>query len=196
MLPDHFNRLWNDTMPPEKLDFSHFGFYVKDIARMRAFYMGVLGFQVTDEGVARGRPIVFLSRNPREHHQIVLVEGRDDVENLVINQISLRTGGLDDLRTVKAAVEQEPDVEGIDPIDHGTAWSLYFRDPETNRIEIFVDTPWYVVQPRVEPLNLSLDDDAIAAATLARIQDEPTFKPAADWQAAFAESLKSAEAAE
>lgn len=178
--------------PPKQLDFSHFGFYVKDLARMRDFYTRILGFQVTDEGVARGRPIVFLSRNPNEHHQIVLVEGRDDDENLVINQISLRAGSLDDLRDVKAAVEGEPDVEGIDPVDHGTAWSLYFRDPETNRVEIFVDTPWYVAQPRVEALDLGLTDEAIAEATLGRIKDEPTFKPSETWRAGFADNLNQA----
>jgi catechol-2,3-dioxygenase len=30
---------------------------------------------------------------------------------------------------------------------HGNAVSLYCRDPEGNRLEIFMDTPWYCDQP-------------------------------------------------
>ena len=179
-------------MPPKNLDFSHFGIFVKDLERMRAFYTETLGFQITDEGIARERPIVFLSRSPDEHHQIVLVEGRDDDESLVINQISLRAGSLDDLRDVKAAVETQADITHIDPVDHGTAWSLYFRDPEGNRVEIFIDTPWYVAQPRVDPLDLSKSDDEIAAVTLALIENEPTFQPASEWKEAFKSRMAAA----
>jgi catechol-2,3-dioxygenase len=179
-------------MAPKNLDFSHFGFFVKNLERMREFYTETLGFKVTDEGIARGRPIVFLSRNPDEHHQIVLVEGRDDDESLVINQISLRAGNLDDLRDVKTAVESQNDITHVDPVDHGTAWSLYFRDPEGNRVEIFIDTPWYVAQPRVDPLDLAKTDDEIAAATLALIEGEPTFKPASDWKQEFRDRLNAA----
>jgi catechol-2,3-dioxygenase len=179
-------------MPPKNLDFSHFGFFVKNLDRMREFYTETLGFHVTDEGIARGRPIVFLSRNPEEHHQLVLVEGRDDDESLVINQISLRAGGLDDLRDVRDAVEGQGDITHIDPVDHGTAWSLYFRDPEGNRVEIFVDTPWYVAQPRVDPLDLSMTDEEIGAATLKLIENEPTFKPAEDWKQEFKSRLGAA----
>ena len=40
-------------------------------------------------------------------------------------------------------------------MDHGNAWSLYFRDPEGNRLEVFCDTQWYVEQPCLEDLDLS-----------------------------------------
>ena len=38
-------------------------------------------------------------------------------------------------------------------MNHGNAWSVYFRDPEGNRIEIFCDTEWYIEQPCVEDLD-------------------------------------------
>jgi catechol-2,3-dioxygenase len=60
------------------LMFSHMGLSVTDIAKMEAFYTNALGFTVTDRGEAAGMQIVFLSRNPYDHHQIVLATGRPD----------------------------------------------------------------------------------------------------------------------
>jgi catechol-2,3-dioxygenase len=171
--------------------FSHFGFYVKDLAKMRDFYCRVLGFAETDRGVARGRNIVFLSRDPNEHHQIVLVEGRGgSLDDLVINQISLRVGSLAELKKRYRLVKGEAEVSDINPTDHGTAWSLYFRDPEKNRIELFVDSPWYVEQPRVDPLDLEASEEAIVARTRAAIEKHPTFRPFEEWRKEFAARLE------
>ncbi len=177
--------------PPKNLDFSHVGIYVYDLAAMRDFYVRVLGFKETDHGIARGRPIVFLSRNPDEHHQIVFAEGRTgERDDRVVNQISLRAGGLQDLRELKSVLEQERDVTDIDPICHGNAWSVYFRDPEGNRIEVFVDSPWYCDQPMIEPLDLTLSDEEIAETTREAIKDRPGFMPLDEWKAEFQEKLK------
>ncbi len=178
---------------PPRLSFSHVGFFVKDLEKMRAFYCRVLGLVETDRGVARERKLVFLSREPHEHHQIVLVEGRTgSLEDLVINQISLRTGSLAELKRLYAAVKSEPEATDLNPTDHGNAWSLYFRDPEKNRIELFVDAPWYVEQPRVAPLDLALADDEIMKRTRAAVERHPSFKPYADWRAAFEKRLEQA----
>lgn len=178
------------TEAPSTVAFSHFGFFVKDLEKMRAFYTRVLGFVETDRGVARGRPIVFLSRDPKEHHQIVLVEGRSGtLDELVINQISLRVCSLSELKRRYALVKRETDVSDINPTDHGTAWSLYFRDPEKNRIELFVDSPWYVEQPRVDPLDLEASDKEIMARTHATIEKHPSFRPIEDWQREFEAKL-------
>ena len=175
---------------PSKVAFSHFGFYVKDLEKMRDFYVRVLGFIETDRGVARGHPIVFLSRDPREHHQIVLVQGRTgSIDELVINQISLRVGSLADLRGLHALIKREAAVSEMYTTDHGTAWSVYFRDPEKNRVELFVDSPWYVEQPRVDPLDLEASDQEIMARTRAAIEKLPSFRPIEDWQREFAAKL-------
>jgi catechol 2,3-dioxygenase len=177
--------------PPKTLDFSHVGLFVYDLEAMRDFYVRVLGFKETDRGVARGAPLVFLSRDPTEHHQIVLAEGRSgSPDDRVVNQISLRAGSLQDLRELKDVLEQEPAVTAIDPIDHGTAWSVYFRDPEGHRVEVFVDTPWYVDQPRIEPLDLSLSDEEIERSTHDAIAGLPSFQPIEQWRDAFADRLK------
>ena len=56
-----------------RMAFSHIGLYVANIASMVSFYTDVLGFSITDQAHIRGADVVFLSRNPDEHHQIVLV---------------------------------------------------------------------------------------------------------------------------
>ena len=58
---------------------SHVGLYVHDVPKMIDFYTKTLGFVVSD-GAEDGR-ITFLSRNPSDHHQVVLVRGQVIVEN-------------------------------------------------------------------------------------------------------------------
>ena len=83
--------------------FSHFGVFVHDLAAMERFYVDLLGFTVTDRGeLARNgqvRSVVFLSRDPDEHHQIVLATGRPaSLPFNPINQISMRVHALAGLR--------------------------------------------------------------------------------------------------
>lgn len=181
------------TKPPANLSFSHVGFYVHDLAKMEDFYTRVLGFVASDRGIARGAPIVFLSRDPDEHHQIVLAEGRvGGPEAKVVNQVALRAGSLQDLRDMLVTLESEDDASDIDPINHGNAWSVYFRDPEGNRIEVFVDTPWYVEQPLIEPLDLSATDEEIHNRTEAAYSGSPTFRPLEDWKGEWSQKLRDA----
>lgn len=181
------------TKPPANLSFSHVGFYVHDLAKMEDFYTRVLGFVASDRGIARGNPIVFLSRDSNEHHQIVLAEGRvggTDVK--VVNQVALRATSLQDLRDMMATLETEEEASDIDPINHGNAWSVYFRDPEGNRLEVFIDSPWYVEQPLIEPLDLSMTDAEIHARTEEAYSGSPTFKPADEWRADWSAKLREA----
>src|SRR5919199_338340 len=91
------------STPP--FSFSHMGMFVADIARMRDFYTRVLGFTVTDEGdmeTPRGRMrFLFLTRNPAEHHQIVMATGKPrELPFNTINQISFRMADFAGLRTM------------------------------------------------------------------------------------------------
>src|ERR1700694_2342982 len=72
---------------------SHVGLYVHDVPKMIDFYTKVLGFVVSD-GATDGR-ITFLSRNPSDHHQVVLVRGRStDAETPMVQQVSFNVGNL------------------------------------------------------------------------------------------------------
>lgn len=172
------------------LSFSHIGIYVRDIAAMEAFYTGFLGFSVNDRGKLGATDLVFLSRDPREHHQIVLASGRpaDAVFN-VLNQMSLRADSLESLQAFHRALEGEPRVSEISPVTHGNAISIYFRDPEGNRIELFVDTPWYVTQPLRIPIDLGRPADEVWASVEAVARELPGFKPLAQWEAEAAKRM-------
>jgi catechol 2,3-dioxygenase len=174
-----------DERPSTKvrLRFSHAGFFVQDLEKMVDFYTGVLGFTVTDRGIHNGAEIVFTSWDPDEHHQIVLVAGRHGpLEFNHINQLSFRVDTLEQLQSVWRAVSAEPQVRDLRPVSHGNAWSLYFRDPEDNRIEIFCDTDWYVTQPCAQPLDPSLPADEIRRRTEAFCRGAPGFQPLAEYR--------------
>ena len=169
---------------PESLQFSHMGIYVRNLSRMAAFYKDVLCFTETDRGDLGAVQLIFLSRDPREHHQLVLASGRPAEANFsVINQISLRVPNLATLKFVHQRALQEPDVSDMLSATHGNAVSIYFRDPEGNRLEVFMDTPWYCEQPLREPISLSEPDEVIMQKALAIAQSRPKFMPRAQWQA-------------
>src|SRR5688500_8046868 len=91
------------------LTLSHVGIYVTDMARMLDFYTGFLGFAVSDRGEASsGHELVFLTRDPREHHQFVLASGRPaDVQFNMVNQLSFRVDSLDTLRELHRGLKDE-----------------------------------------------------------------------------------------
>jgi catechol-2,3-dioxygenase len=167
---------------------------VTDLEKMESFYRNVLGFTVTDRGEEMGFRLVFLSLDPGEHHQLVLATGRPPVIPIntanpafgaVINQISFRLDGLSELRLLNERLGAEK-IGPVMPGNHGNAWSLYFPDPEGNMLECFVDTPWYVEQPFIEPLDLSLDDTALFAHTLELCTRSKGFRPYAEWRTEIA----------
>ena len=179
------------TASAPNLVFSHMGLSVKNIARMEDFYSRVLGFTVTDRGVAEGMDLVFLSRDPFDHHQIVLATGRP--ENLPantahpqfgpsINQISFKMGSLADLRDLKTRLEADG-VANLFPANHGIAWSIYAHDPEGNNLEFFVDSEWYIKQPFLIPLDFSKSDGEILKLTKELCEKSEGYEPYGTWRA-------------
>ena len=172
------------------LQFSHIGIYVTDLPKMADFYKQALQFTQTDVGDLGHVKLVFLSRDPSEHHQIVLATGRPaDMPFNVVNQLSFRVPDLPTLR----AFHQRTLAHGasdMQPVTHGNAISIYCRDPEGNRIEIFMDTPWYCDQPLREPVDLTLSDADILAQSEAIAKRFPKFMSRAQWQADIARRMQ------
>ena len=79
--------------------------------------------------------------------------------------------------------------EGISPICHGNAWSVYFQDPEGNRIEMFCDTPWYVPQPLGFKIDLDKSEDELYRETEAYCRDREGFKPIEEWRAEISKKI-------
>jgi len=169
------------TSPP--VSFSHFGIYVTDIARMEDFYTRVLGLLVSDRGrLPGGAELVFLSRDPDEHHQLVLAAGRPPgVDFNVVNQMSFKLATLPDLKAMHARAGAEG-IEQFRIVTHGNAWSIYFGDPEGNRIELFVDTPWHTPQPFAQPFDVEAPVAQILRETEAICRSRPGFIAREDWR--------------
>ena len=166
-----------------QMQFSHVGITVIDFDKMLDFYTRVLGFAVSDLGEAarNGLKMAFITRDPAEHHQIVLAPGRPADAPSQINQLSFRMSSLSELRRMHDIVRQEDDVTDIAPTCHGNSWSVYFKDPEGNRIETFVQTPWYVHAPYSFALDLSMSDDEIFADTKEKVKSLPGYQPRTEW---------------
>lgn len=173
-----------------EMTLAHVGVWVQDFERMKAFYVRLFGFGIADEGVLNGNKYAFMSRNPRDHHQVIVAEGRKpDTDQTTVNQISFRCETLADLKQVHGVVTADEDVQQVYVTDHGNAWSVYFFDPEGNRLEAFMDTPWYINQPHRHDLDLTLPDEEIYAASEAHAKADPTFQPIEDWRDQFAKRI-------
>jgi len=162
---------------------SHFGINVTDVDRMANFYTRVLGLLVSDRGpLENGPTLVFLSRNPDEHHQLVLVSGRPPGGGYnVVNQISFKLPTLTDLQAMYRRVRDEG-IKEFRIVTHGNAWSVYFPDPEGNRVELFVDTPWHTPQPFAQPFDIEAPVEHILAETEAICRSRPGFSSREDWR--------------
>jgi catechol-2,3-dioxygenase len=127
---------------------SHLDVVVATMGPMEIFYTDVLGFEVTDRSARSGHgEMIFLSQDPDEHHQLVLRQaGREAGCDTLLDHIGFRVDSLSELRELHRLVLEES-VDDIETVSHGSTWSVYVRDPEANRVEFFVDTPWPVAQP-------------------------------------------------
>jgi catechol 2,3-dioxygenase len=170
---------------------THVGIFVTDIKKMENFYTQFLGLVVTDRGFANDREYVWLSHSCDEHHQIVLASGRPaDVPFNVVNQVSFRVANLAVLRRLYSNLSSQP-VKNIAPVTHGNAVSVYFQDPEGNKLEIYVTTPWHVSQPVRIPIDLNLAERDIWDAVKNAIKDLPGFAPKEQWQKEVSQRLAS-----
>jgi catechol-2,3-dioxygenase len=82
---------------------------------------------------------------------------------------------------------------GMEARNHGNSWSIYFRDPEANRLELYTATPWYVSQPWSELLDLDASDEEIREITKKVIEETARWSPVAVWRAQLAARLSAPE---
>ena len=178
-----------------RIAMSHVGFAAIDLPALTKFYTDVLGYSITGQGVMPPigdepeRDYVYLCRDPSEHQQVVLCDGRDAKTPSSINQLSLRITSLDELRRMEATLKADDRVKGYRYTCHGNSFSIYFSDPEDNWVELAVESVWYVPAPEGWKLDLSLDNEALIADTERRVQEIPGFLMRDDWKAKAREEL-------
>jgi catechol 2,3-dioxygenase-like lactoylglutathione lyase family enzyme len=168
---------------------SHFEIRAHDQAVMEKFYTEVLGFIVSDRGrltagPAAGRELIFLSHSPDEHHQIVLIPSDVTDQGGGIGHVAFRVDDLAEVREVYEKVRKLPFAKP-EPVSHANTWSVYFRDPENNRIEIFTQTPWHATQPCRFDVDYDQPDAELKQRTHATAQTLPGFVDGEDWQEEF-----------
>lgn len=171
---------------------SHVGITVIDLDRMVDFYTRVLGFTISDRGrpANGGNEFCFMSRDPTEHHQLVFVEGRPPDAPSQIAQLSLKMGSLAEMRTMYGILRAENEVTDISTRAHGIAWSLYFKDPESNVVETFTPTPWYVPAPTAIPFSFDdMTDGEIFETVREQARARPGFKTYDEWRAEARERM-------
>lgn len=169
-------------MQPPDAQLTHLGLYVHDLDRMVAFYTDLIGLVVSDGGHFLGRDLAFLTRKHDEHHQLVLVTGRRTEGPLqLLSQLSFRVEGLDALRHFHAQA-LELGARGMEARNHGNSWSIYFEDPEGNRIEMYTATPWHVRQPWRIPLDLAATNAEIEEQTLRALEESAEWMPVERWR--------------
>lgn len=162
---------------------THMGVYTDQPIEMEAFYRRVLGLVVSDSGFGHRFPrkIIFLTGSHEHHHQFVLVvrEERDPPGGALF-QVSFKVEYLSEVRSIVDRALAAGASE-LRTINHGNAWSAYFRDPDGNHVEIYTDTGWYVPQPFGDLLDLSLSDEELRKQTDARVQEVEGTMPVAQW---------------
>ena len=170
----------NSALLPLQPSFSHLGLYVKRLLEMERFYCDVLGFYVTDRLGEGDQEMLFLSRSPLEHHQIVLAPGRAQESRSTVNQISF------EIQTLRGLIDafqvlNELDISGMCSMNHCGSWSLYFPDPEENTIELFVKTDLYVPPYATTSLDLNHSDELIRQQTELIAKQTPGSKAWLVW---------------
>lgn len=168
----------------------HAGIWVTEFDRMVDLYCRIFNFHVSDRGrYPDGKRVIFLTLDPNAHHTFVIGEGRPAGSPSTVNQLSFRADSLASVRQYWEAVKREK-VERMVTVTHGNAWSVYFWDPEDNRIEVFADTPWHVPQPCREAIDFAKQTDAEIFEFTRRVaQERVGFLSFAAWRKETAHAM-------
>ena len=147
---------------PQISGLGHVGLYCNDLGAMRDFYARVLGLTISDEDLERG--ICFLSAAPdSEHHELALVQAKEPAQKTQnVQQVSFKVRSLDDVRAFYHRL-QDAGMKIDRTVTHGIACSVYFYDPENNRIELYYTTPYKIRQPLGETIDLDRPDTELLA---------------------------------
>jgi catechol 2,3-dioxygenase-like lactoylglutathione lyase family enzyme len=147
---------------PQITRLGHVGLFCNDLMKMRDFYSRVMGLTITDEDLERG--ICFLSADPEaEHHELALARAKDPTQKTHnVQQVSFKVQHLDDVRAFYHRLQDEG--LRIDrTVTHGIACSVYFYDPEDNRVELYYTTPYQIRQPLGQQIDLDAPDEELLA---------------------------------
>ena len=126
---------------------------VRNAEKSRDFYTQTLGLKVAHENLERGA--VFLSFG-KEHHDLALFQqatGEPPAKTQPgLHHVAWRLDNFEELKAMGVAVESTA--------EHNVTRSVYFPDPDGNRVELYCDMvedgfeTMRTVGPRAVPVNL------------------------------------------
>ncbi|WP_374448959.1 VOC family protein [Stella sp.] len=112
---------------------------VRNREKAEAFYGGLLGLPIVARFDRMGMTFFSLGN----HHDFAVAAVGDDApgpvrEGVGLAHVAFKIG--DDVATLKSA-KAELEAAGVSTVaaDHGVSKSLYFSDPDGNRVELYVD---------------------------------------------------------
>jgi catechol-2,3-dioxygenase len=147
---------------PKVTSLGHVGVYVRDIDRSVAFYRDILGLQVSDRS-PRGSVFMTAQNRLAEHHELLLVPGRNDPGNVnLLQQISFHCASLADVKEFyRVFVDKKVPINRV--VSHGNTVSIYAQDPDGNSVEVYWPTGIDVPQPFGQPMDLTKSEEEILA---------------------------------
>ena len=121
----------------------HLVLRVKDVNRSKKFFEEVLGFPVVGQNE---RGMVFFSTDAKDnHHMLALVPGKEGAatprpDHIGMQHVSFELGSFAELQEAYRHLK----ANGV-PIEytvfHGVTKSVYFFDPDGNRLEVYCNVP-------------------------------------------------------
>jgi catechol 2,3-dioxygenase len=133
---------------------------VRDAAKSRDFYTRTLGLKVAHEDLERGA--VFLSFG-EAHHDLALFQlatgAAPDAAQPGLHHMAWQLGSVEELQ----AAYRELKALGVpieSTVEHNVTRSIYFPDPDGNRVELYCDMvangfeAMRTLGPRRDPLDL------------------------------------------
>jgi len=116
----------------------HVHLKVRDLERSVDFYRRTLGLEVTERA---GHGFAFLSGGDA-HHELALQEVGDGAEAAPRRSVGLYHTAWEVADREAFAEAREALAEAgvsAQAVDHGISWALYFRDPDDQGVEIYLD---------------------------------------------------------
>ena len=121
----------------------HLVLSVKDVERSKRFFQEILGFPVVAQNE---RGMVFFSTDVKDnHHMLAIMPAKEGAamptpDQVGMQHVSFELGSFAELQDAWTLFKEK----GV-PIDrtvyHGITKSVYFYDPDGNRLELYVNVP-------------------------------------------------------
>lgn len=123
--------------------FHHFGVLTSHMEEMIDWYSKVLGMMVRFQSTTSGAAFV---SNDRAHHRMALItipdlteHGPDTQPHTKLQHVAFEHATIDDLLNTWERLKGVS-IEPVLAADHGMTIAFYYRDPDGNSVELFVDT--------------------------------------------------------